>query len=415
MYYRRQLEDVLKSTAQSFASITLYGPRQTGKSTMVRNLFPDMEYVTLDNSRELTLAQNDPMLFLEAHAVPLIIDEIQKAPGLFPAIKERIDNAKLEGVKGKKKTALMYILTGSNQYQIREKATESLAGRTAIIEVNSLSLCEKKQIKGSEFTPEIDSLKEKQGSLEAMNRFEVFEEIFKGGMPEYYINGIDRDMFFESYISTYLEKDVSKLINVDKITDFRRFLTVVALRTAQQVDHADIGRAVGIDSRTARSWLTILEASGIIAFLQPYATNAAKRIIKSPKMYFMDTGLCSFLCGWSDSKMMEASAMAGALFETYVVSEMIKSIRNAGKRVEYTLYYYRDRDQKEIDILYIKDQTIYPVEIKKGIGNDKADKNFGVLRQYKMPIGTGLVIDTSDKLFPLNKDVYYCPVGMIGL
>ncbi len=149
--------------------------------------------------------------------------------------------------------------------------------------------------------------------------------------------------------------------------------------------------------------------------LQPYANNLTKRIIKTPKLYFLDTGLCAYLCGWSDSKILEASPMAGAFFETYVVSEIVKSLRNDGKRIEYTLYYYRDRDQKEVDILYIKDQTIYPIEIKKGIGKDNSDKNFSILDQYKMPIATGLIIDSGDSIIPLNRNAYYCPVGMIGL
>ena len=414
MYYKRQLEDVVKKAAKEYAAITLYGARQTGKSTMVRNIFPQMEYVTLDNAKEMDLAKRDPELFLDAHVCPLIIDEIQKVPELFETIKIRIDNAKLHNLRANKKGEVMYILTGSNQHQIKEKATESLAGRTAIIEVNSLSFCEKMKKKGSAFIPDVDILSKKKGYI-PKNRYEIFEEIFRGGMPEYYINKMDRTMFFESYISTYLEKDVSKLINVDKITDFRRFLTITALRTGQQIDYTDIGRNVGIDSRTAKSWMAILESSGIITLLQPYASNLAKRIVKTPKLYYMDTGLCAYLCGWSDSKILEASSMSGEFFETYVVSEMIKSLKNAGMRVEYTLYYYRDRDQKEVDILYIKDQTICPIEVKKGIGNEKADKNFSILQQYKMPIGKGLVIDTSERLMPLNKDVYFCPVGLIGL
>lgn len=414
MYYRRQLEDVVKKVAKEYAAITLYGARQTGKSTMVRNLFPDIEYVTLDSSRELSLAKRDPELFLDAHGVPVIIDEIQKVPELFEAIKIRIDNAKLQSVRSNTRNHVMYILTGSNQHQIRERATESLAGRTAIIEVNSLSFCEKTKSKGNAFVPDIDILRKKK-SFVPRNRYEIFEEIFLGGMPEYYIRKMDRTIFFESYISTYLEKDVSQLINIEKLADFRRFLTVTALRTGQQVDYTDIGRNVGIDSRTAKNWLSILQSSGIVTLLQPYASNLAKRIVKTPKLYYMDTGLCAYLCGWSDPKILEASAMSGSFFETYVVSEMIKSLKNEGMRVEYTLYYYRDRDQKEVDILYIKDQTIYPIEIKKGIGNEKADKNFHILDQYKMPIGKGLIIDTSDKLMPLNKDVYFCPVGMIGL
>ena len=255
----------------------------------------------------------------------------------------------------------------------------------------------------------------KKGKLAAKNRVEIFTEIYKGGMPEYWINEPDRNTFFESYISTYLEKDVSRMINVGRLNDFRKFLMIAALRTAQQLDYTEIGNAVGIDSRTAKSWVSVLESSGIIMLLHPYATNLSKRIIKSPKLYFMDTGLCAYLCGWSDPKILEASAMAGAFFETYVVSEIVKSIRNSGKRIEYTLYYYRDRDQKEVDILYIRDQKIYPIEVKKGIGRDKADKNFRILEQYGMPVSTGLIIDTGDQIIPLNRDACYCPVGMIGL
>ena len=415
MYYHRQLEKTVLKAAGEFACITLYGARQTGKSTMVRTLFDNIEYVTLDSSRERALAKQDPELFLESHGTPLIIDEIQKADTLMEAIKIKIDEAKLNCVKNGENTGLMYILTGSNTHEIRQKASETLAGRTAIIEVGSLTECEKRQIDGEAFVPDIEIIKSKKTKLLAKNRFEVFDEVFKGGMPEYWINNIDRTTFFESYITTYLEKDVSKMINVDKLDDFRRFMTITALRTGQQVDYTEIGRAVGIDSRTAKGWISILEASGITMLLQPYANNLAKRIIKTPKLYFLDTGLCAYLCGWSDPKILEASPMAGAFFETYVVSEIVKSLRNDGKRVEYTLYYYRDRDQKEVDILYIKDQTIYPIEIKKGIGKDNANKNFSILDQYKMPVATGLIIDTGESILPLNRNAYYCPVGMIGL
>lgn len=415
VYYHRQLEKTVLRAAGEFACITLYGARQTGKSTMVRTLFDNIEYVTLDSSRERALAKQDPELFLESHGTPLIIDEIQKADTLMEAIKIKIDEAKLNCVKNGENTGLMYILTGSNTHEIRQKASETLAGRTAIIEVGSLTECEKRQIEGEAFVPDIEIIKRKGSKLSAKNRYEVFEEIFKGGMPEYWINNIDRTTFFESYITTYLEKDVSKMINVDKLDDFRRFMTITALRTGQQVDYTEIGRAVGIDSRTAKGWISILEASGITMLLQPYANNLAKRIIKTPKLYFLDTGLCAYLCGWSDPKILEASPMAGAFFETYVVSEIVKSLRNDGKRVEYTLYYYRDRDQKEVDILYIKDQTIFPIEIKKGIGKDNANKNFSILDQYKMPVATGLIIDTGESILPLNRNAYYCPVGMIGL
>ncbi len=415
MYYHRQMERKLLELSGEFACITLYGARQTGKSTMVRHLFPQYEYITFDNSRERTLASDDPELFLDSHGTPLIIDEIQKVPALMENIKIRIDEAKLKSVEEGKQTSLMYILTGSNTHEIREKASETLAGRTAILEVHSLSECEKIKKPGREFVPDIEILKKKQAELLPKNRFEIFEEIFLGGMPEYWTLRPDRDAFFESYIATYLEKDVSRMINIGRLDDFRRFMRIVALRTSQQIDYTEMANATGIDARTAKNWISILEASGIIMILQPYASNLAKRIIKTPKLYFLDTGLCAFLCGWSDAQILEASPMAGAFFETYVVSEIVKSIRNSGKRIEYTLYYYRDRDQKEVDLIYVKDQMLYPIEIKKGIRKDRADKNFKILEQYKMPIATGLVIDTSDRVFPLNRDSYYCPVGMIGL
>ncbi|MFR5263249.1 MAG: ATP-binding protein [Christensenellales bacterium] len=415
MYYHRQLEQKLGETAKQFACITLYGARQTGKYTMVRNLFPEFEYVTLDDARERILAIDDPELFLASHDVPLIIDEIQKAPSLMENIKMKIDNAKLKQVQDGTPIQLMYVLTGSNTHEIREKASETLAGRTALIEVNSLSYVEKCKKSGNEFIPEIDILKSKQKAFIPQNRYEIFEEIFRGGMPEYWVMNLNRETFFESYIATYIEKDVSRMISVGRLDIFRKFMRIVALRTSNELDYTEIANAVGIDARTVKAWISILEASGIILILQPYATNMAKRIIKRPKLYFLDTGLCAFLCGWSDSNILEASPMAGAFFETYVVSEIVKSIRNAGKRIEYTLYYYRDRDQKEVDLIYVKDQTLYPIEIKKGIGQDKANKNFSILKQYKMPISTGLIIDTSEKLFPLNRDAYYCPVGMIGL
>ncbi len=415
MYYHRQLENKIIQIAGEYACITLYGARQTGKSTMIRNLFPDYEYVTLDNSKERILATDDPELFLDSHGTPLIIDEIQKVPDLMETIKIRIDEAKIKSVNEETTVMLMYILTGSNTHEIRENASETLTGRTALIEVSSFSECEKLKKTGDEFVPDIQILQAKQKEFVPKNRSEIFKEIYLGGMPEYWIKKLNRETFFESYISTYLEKDVSRMINVGRLDDFRKFMRIVALRTSQQLDYTEIANAVGIDARTSKSWISILEASGIIMVLQPYTSNLAKRIIKTPKMYFMDTGLCAFLCGWSDSRILEDSAMAGAFFETYVVSEIVKSIRNTGKRIENMLFYYRDRDQKEVDLIYVKNQKLYPIEIKRGIGKDKADKNFNILEQYKMPIETGLIIDTSDKVFPLNRNTYYCPVGMIGL
>ena len=415
MYLKRQLEKTIKSMNKQFACVTVFGARQVGKSTMLRETFPSFKYISLDNDSDRMLAQENPKLFLDNYKWPIIIDEIQKAPELFEQIKISIDEQKYIWMKNNKKTEFMYILSGSNQFELQEKTTESLAGRTAVLNLSSLSNIEKNNIEGSIFKPDINVLKRKSSKLIYKNRYEVFEEIFAGGMPEYYLNDIDRNAFFDSYISTYLEKDVKQLIEVKKVNDFKKFLTYIALRTAQQLNLEDIASSIGVDYRTVKRWISILESSGIIVFLQPYMSNVSNRIIKSPKLYFMDTGLCAYLCGWQDWNMLEKSSMSGAFYETYVVSEIVKSFYNEGRKIDYTLYYYRDRDSKEIDILYVENNVIYPIEIKKGQNKTKANKNFSVLNKYNMEIGTGLIIDTSDKLFPLNENVYFCPVGMIGI
>ena len=415
MYLRRQLERTIKSINKQFACVTIFGARQVGKSTMLRETFPDFKYISLDNDNDRTLAQENPKLFLDNYRWPIIIDEIQKAPELFDQIKISIDEQKYIWMKNNQKIEYMYILSGSNQFGLQEKTTESLAGRTAVLNLSSLSSIEKNNIEGSLFKPDIIELKSKSLNFIYKNRYEVFEDIYIGGMPEYYLNDINRNVFFDSYISTYIEKDVKQLIEITKVNDFRKFLTYIALRTAQQLNLEDLASSIGVDYRTVKRWLSILESSGIIVFLQPYMSNISNRIIKSPKLYFMDTGLCAYLCGWQDSNMLEKSSMSGAFFETYVVSEMAKSFYNEGKKIDYNLYYYRDRDNKEIDILYIENNVIYPIENKKGQNKTKANKSFSVLNKYKTKIGTGLIIDTSDKLFPLNENVYFCPVGMIGI
>ena len=282
MYYHRQLERKIKEASREFACITLYGARQTGKSTMARCLFQDYEYVTLDDSRERILAKDDPELFLDSHKMPLIIDEIQKVPELMESIKIRIDEAKLTNTREGKGTSLMYLLTGSKTHEIREKASETLAGRTAILEVSSFSECEKNKREGHEFVPDIEVLKRKQAELLPKNRYEVFEEIYLGGMPEYWIARPDRDTFFESYVSTYLEKDVSRMINIGKLDDFRRFMKVVALRTSQQLDYTEIGKAVGIDARTTKNWIS--KPRKFILWIRDYVRSFADgRILRSWK------------------------------------------------------------------------------------------------------------------------------------
>ena len=234
-------------------------------------------------------------------------------------------------------------------------------------------------------------------------------------MPEYIVNNKDRDLFFSSYIKTYIEKDVRRLLSADNETTFLNFLSYIALRTACQVNYSDISNAIGVDVRTVKKWISILCTSGIIILLDPYMKNVSDRIVKTSKLYFMDTGLCAYLCKWPNSEMLENGVMNGAFYETYVVSEIIKSYYNSNQQMNLNLYYYRDRDQKEVDLIIESIEGIYTLEIKKGINPVNSKKNFDFLKKYGKNILTGLVIDSCEKIFPINEKVYYCPISLIGL
>lgn len=399
--------------AQTFPAIAVYGPRQCGKSTMLNMLFADsVECVTLDDIDELNLALNNPKLFLDSHSTPVIIDEIQKAPILLEEIKRRIDQKKLEWLKNDKPYQLMYILSGSNQFELNQGITESLAGRIGILEMNSFSLSEKLSLPCTLFDPDISKLKKKEG-IPVLTRAEIFGHIFQGGMPEIVAQRVDRDAYFKSYLETYIERDVSKLISVGNKTTFLNFISYIALRTAQEINYKEISSSVGIDVKTVKRWLSVLEASHLIVFLEPFRKNESNRIIKSPKLYFMDTGLASYLCGWPSAQMLEKCAMSNAFYETFVVSEIIKTFLNHNVDYRHTLFFYRDIDQKEIDIIYEKNHEIYPIEIKKGIRPTKPNKNFHILDKFNLPIKTGLIIDSTDKIRPINENVYTIPIGLI--
>ncbi len=417
MYLKRDIEEKILEAAKHFASITIYGPRQVGKSTLIERLFPDVKYISLDDISVKDFALRDPKGFLKYYGTPLIIDEIQKAPALSQYIKIEIDEMKRKCLMNGEQISLLYILSGSNQFELQEAVTESLAGRTCIFNLSSLSYNE---IKGrsshSSFNPELDVLRSKETFLngDCRSRKTIFEDIMIGGMPEYVVSNLDRDMFFKSYITTYIEKDVRKIVSAEKETTFMNFMKCVALRSGCQLDYAEISRSVGIDARTVKSWISILNTSGIIVLLQPYAANLSDRVIKNPKLYFMDTGLCAYLCGMPSASILEKSTFAGAFYETYVISEIIKSYFNGYKDIS-NIYYYRDKDQHEVDLIIEGFDSIHPIEIKKGINPVSSRKKFTVLKKYKKSVKTGLVIDSSDQISPINEEVYYCPLDIIGI
>ena len=417
MYINRDIEKILLDAAESFQVITIYGSRQVGKSTTVDQLFGDnFEPVTLDDAEELDMALSNPRAFFESHPWPLIIDEVQKAVGLLSEIKKIVDNQRRIWMKNNEPRRLMFVLTGSNQFELQEGISESLAGRTAVINMSGFTQTEKRGISGSLFNIDLQEFLKKQHEHKDFYRSSqlVFEDIFQGGMPDICTGESRRDIYYKAYIDTYIEKDVRKLISASSEMQFRKFISLLALRTAQEVVYSEISNSIGINVETCKRWISILQTSGIIYLLEPYMANASKRIIKAPKLYFMDTGLCAYLCKWPNAQMLMDCAMSGAFFETYVVSEIIKSFYNHGIEPNQYIYYYRDIDKKEVDILLVKDGVLYPVEIKKGIAPSKPTKNFNVLAKYNMPIKQGMVIDNAEKIRVLNDDAFVLPVSLLG-
>lgn len=384
---------------------------------MVRKTLPKrFGHVTLDDDYEQNLARSNADAFLNAHPWPLFIDEIQKAPNLFDAIKKRIDKQKFESMEKDGKCPLMYVLSGSNQFELRNKAYDSRTGRIYPLHLFSLSYPEKMQAPTKRFTPDISTLKEREGScpLRPLGRKEVFRHIFEGGMPEIVVNKVEREDYWTTYLETYVEKDVRNAILSKNVFVFREFLKLLAMRTGQELNKQSLSSALGISVKTVDEWLGILSLSGIVRFLRPYMANVSNRIIKAPKIYFMDTGFCAWLCGWTDSEMLERSALSGAFYETYVVSEIIKSLEGEGVRSEEVLFYYRDIDQREVDLLYVEDKKIVPIEIKKSVLPTKPTKNFSVLSKYGQEIRPGLVIDTASEMHPINDKAWIYPVHLIG-
>ncbi len=417
MYVKRDIEKILVEAKESFQVITLYGSRQVGKTTTVDHLFGDeFEFVTLDDNEELDLALTNPRAFLESHPWPIIIDEVQKAVILLDEIKKIVDKQRRLWMKNNEPRRLMFVLTGSNQFDLQEGISESLAGRTAVINMSGFTQMEKRGITGTFFDVDFEKSLKKQQKYPDLyrNSKEIYKDIFQGGMPDICTGESKRDIYYKSYIDTYIEKDVRRLISASSEMQFRRFISLLALRTAQEIVYSDISRDLGINAETCKRWISILQTSGIIYLLEPYMANASKRIIKSPKLYFMDTGLCAYLCKWPTSEMLHDCAMSGHFFETYVVSEIIKSFYNNGVEPKQYLYYYRDIDKKEVDILLVKDGALYPVEIKKGATPSKPTKNFNVLEKYKMPIKRGMVIDNAEKVRALNEQAFIFPVSLLG-
>ena len=407
MYLERSLENVIKQITTQFPVLLITGPRQVGKTTILRHLADEQrQYVTLDDPVFAKLARDEPQLFLERFSGPVIIDEIQYAPELLPYIKMEIDQNRQPG---------KYWLTGSQQFQLMRGVSESLAGRIGIIKLVGLSQWEIKRLPDLDrpFLPDEESLSNKLLAATSISHTRMYDKIWRGAFPGVVADRqADKTFFYSSYVQTYLQRDVRDLARVGDETAFLRFLQVAAARTGQLLNLADMARDADISPNTAKHWLSILETSGIIYLLQPYHSNLNKRLVKAPKLYFIDTGLCSYLTQWSDARTLEAGAMSGAMLETFVVTEILKSYWNSG--LEAPLYYYRDKDKKEIDLLICQDQTLYPIEIKKTIQPDaRMARHFGLLDKLGCKVGFGAIVCLTRTFFPITHRLNAIPITLI--
>jgi uncharacterized protein len=407
MYIKRDIEKVFLELNEQYPVILITGPRQVGKTTMLQTLMENTTrtYVTLDDLNARAMAKNDPAMFFQVYKTPILIDEVQYAPELFPYIKMMADKNHIPGE---------FWLTGSQIWRLMRGIQESMAGRVALLSLTSLSQNEiYNKIASEPFILNFENLVKKQGLITNASVLEIFQRIFVGGMPALLSGKIkDSGIYYNSYISTYIERDVKELSGNINSLSFMKFITSVACRCAQQLNYAEIARDAEIDQVTVKKWLLILETLGLIFYLHPYSNNQLKRTIKNPKLYFYDTGLVSYLAKWSSAETLEVGAMNGSIFENYVVSEIIKSYYNSGK--EAFIYYYRDRDAKEIDLILESDGQLFPIEIKKSASPaSQITRVFKVLDKAPLIRGTGAIICMASSIGALGKDELIIPVSLI--
>lgn len=405
-YITRKLEDVVKQVTKEYPVVLVTGPRQVGKTTMLQKLMEGTNrgYVTLDDLNERNIAKTDPELFIQMHKPPVLIDEVQYAPELFTYIKMNVDKNHKPGA---------FWLTGSQIFKLMNGVQESLAGRVAVLSLTSLSQAEIYGGTMEPFTIDMEVLSERKEGREAADAMNIFERIYKGSMPVIASGANSSSLiFYSSYLSTYIERDVKELSDAIDSLKFLRFITAVAARCSQMLNIADIARDADINQVQAKSWLGILETLGIIFYLHPYSNNLLKRLVKTPKLYFYDTGLVCYLTKWSSAETLESGAMNGAILENYVVAEIRKTYLNCGK--EPYLYYYRDKDSKEIDIVLEHDGVLNPMEIKKTSNpGTELIKVFDVLDKSSTPRSKGAVICMKPELGAIDRDNYIVPIWMI--
>ena len=404
MYIRRHIEPVISECLQQFPVLLVTGPRQVGKTTLLQYVCKNFEYVTFDDPLVLREATEETNLFLINNKPPLLIDEVQYAPEIFRYLKIYVDKHKIKG---------SFALTGSQAFELMKNVSETLAGRMAIIELKGLSL---REMHGIEFyrpfVPNEEYMEERKKSLSDYTN--LWETIHRGSMPELQDKSISWDRYYSSYVKTYIEKDVRQIVNISDELKFIKFLTALAVRSGELLNVNAIANEVETSADTIKRWLSILQTSGIIFLLEPYSNNILKRVVKAPKIYFYDSGLVCYLARWTSPDTARTGAQAGNIYENFIVSEILKSHLNAGKTIS-SIYYYRDRDQREIDVVIEEDGKLYPIEVKMTANPTKAmGKHFSALDKIPGKIRQpGIILCQYDKKLYLQQDMIALPINYI--
>lgn len=408
-YIERAITPILKKRVQNSKCVLVTGARQIGKSTLIKHDFPDYNRANFDDKLTRLQAREEPKLFFLNNPCPLFIDEVQKENNVLEEIKLLVDESDERG---------RFILSGSQKLELMKGMSESLAGRVSITELSGLSMREIHNVKfNRHFVPTNEYLQEREKEIRPYDK--LWETIHKGFYPELYDVEREWQEYYSSYVSTYLERDINELISADSIT-FTKFLTAVAARTGEMLNYANIAGEVGVSELTIKNWISILERTGIVYLLQPYSASALNRAIKTPKIYFRDTGLACYLTRWLTAEALKCSAVAGNMFETFVVSEILKSYTNEGKDYRFHIFYYRGKDktasaENEIDIIVEEDGVLYPVEIKMS-GNPKA--NMGATNPVLDKIkdksrGMGVILCLIDKKTYLRENLVALPIEYV--
>ena len=408
-YIERAITSVLKKRVTTSKCLLLTGARQVGKSTLVKHVFPEFHRANFDDRLTRLQAREEPKLFFMNNPRPLFIDEVQKENSILEEIKQIVDDSDQRGE---------FILSGSQKLELMKGVSESLAGRVSVMELTGLSLREIKGISfNHHFIPSEEYLREREKELRPYSN--IWKIIHKGSYPELY--DVDRDWqdYYSSYVATYLERDINELIAADSLT-FTKFMTSVAARTGEMLNYANIAGEVGVSEPTIKNWISVLERTGIVYILQSYSSSALTRAIKTPKIYFRDTGLACYLTRWLSPETLMNSAVAGNMFETFVVSEILKSYSNEGRDYRFSIFYYRGKDKRssgenEIDLVIQEDGKLYPVEIKM-TGNPKADMGAANQVLDKIPDkkrGTGVILCLINKKTYLRENLIALPIEYI--